>query len=65
MILETINKTILGSTFLLKEYAIFQKALMQTLDNKYTDAKETLKMIPDNSAVSQLSNKLKHHLLTK
>ncbi len=63
--IESINKTILQSDFLLKEYAIFQKALMQTLNNNYKDAKETIKLIPDNSPISQLSNKLKHYLLTK
>ncbi len=62
--IEAINKIILSSTFLLKEYAIFQKALMLTLDKKYLDAKETLKLIPSNSSVSKLSDKLKHHLLT-
>ncbi len=63
--LEKLNKTILNSKFLLKEYAIFQKALMQTLNLKYTDAKETLKLIPANSPVLKLSNKLNHYLLTK
>jgi len=63
--LDSINKIILNSKFLLKEYALFQKALIQTLNENYVDAKETLALIPANSAVSQLSNKLKHYLLTK
>ncbi len=63
--MEAVNKTMLNSKFLLKEYAIFQKALMQTLNQNYTDAKETIKLIPKNSSVSQLSNKLQHYLLTK
>ncbi len=63
--LEKLNKTILDSKFLLKEYAIFQKALAQTLNQKYTDAKETLKLIPTSSPVVKLSSKLNHYLLTK
>jgi len=63
--LDALNKIGLDSKFLLKEYALFQKALAQTISKKYTDAKETLSLIPENSAVSKLSNKLKHYLLTK
>jgi len=63
--LEAINKVVLNPKFLLKEYALFQKALIQTLNKNYADAKETIKLIPENSSVSQLVNKLKHHLLTK
>ncbi len=63
--LDVINKTILNSKFVLKEYALFQKALILTIDKKYLDAKETLALIPDTSTVAELSNKLKHHLLTK
>ena len=63
--LDVINKSILNSKFVLKEYALFQKALILTIDKKYLDAKETLALIPDTSTVAELSNKLKHHLLTK
>ncbi len=63
--IEAVNKTILNNKFLLKDYAIFQKALIQTINNKFTDAKETLKIIPQNSSVSQLSSRLSHYLLTK
>ena len=63
--LEAIDKIILNSKFLLKEYALFQKALILTINKNYSDAKETLALIPANSTVLELSNKLKHHLLTK
>ncbi len=63
--IEAINKITLDSKFLLKDYAIFQKALMQALNKNYTQAKETLKLIPISSEVSKLSNKLSHYLLTK
>ena len=55
----------LNPNFLLKHYAIFQKALIQTINKNYTDAKETLRLIPDSSPVSQVANRLKHFLLTK
>ena len=63
--IKDIDKISLDSNFLLKEYALFQKALSQAIDKKYVDAKRTLALIPTNSAVSQLSNQLKHYLLTK
>ncbi len=63
--LEKLNTIMLDPKFLLKEYALFQKALIQTLDQKYVDAKETLKLIPASSPVVKLSSKLNHYLLTK
>ena len=63
--LEAINKTTLDSKFLLKDYAIFQKALIQAINKDFIGAKETLKLIPIGSSVSKLSNKLNHYLLTK
>ncbi len=62
---KAIDKTILKSSFLLKEYAIFQKALVQTLNENYSEAKKTLELVPQNSGVTKVSNKLKHYLLTK
>jgi hypothetical protein len=63
--INNIDKIFLDSNFLLKEYALFQKSLSQTIDKKYENAKKTLALIPTNSAISQLSNQLKHYLLTK
>ncbi len=51
--------------FLLKEYALFQQALMLTQKGEYAKAKEALKQIPEQSQVNQLSTTLRHFLLTK
>jgi len=51
--------------FLLKEFALFNKALILANDAKYIDAKETLKLIPKNSRVNDLVVLLNHYLLTK
>jgi len=63
--LDGLNKVLMSNDFLLKEYALFQKALIQAQNGKYTDAKETLKMIPKSSQVQQLASLLQHFLLTK
>ena len=63
--IDAINTISLDPKFLLKEYALFQKALMQTLNKDYKSAKTTLTLIPSNSSVAQLSNQLSHYLLTK
>jgi hypothetical protein len=63
--LDQLNKVLMEDDFLLKEYALFQKALLQAQNKKYTDAKETLKMIPKSSSVQQLASLLQHFLLTK
>jgi len=53
------------SDFLLKEFALFNKALILTKSEKYVDAKETLKLIPQASKVNDLVVLLNHYLLTK
>ena len=63
--INAINKVELDPKFLLKEYALFQKALIQTLNKDYKKAKTTLALIPNNSSVVQLSTQLSHYLLTK
>ena len=51
--------------FLLKEFAIFNKALILAKDQKYLDAKESLRLIPKKSKVNDLVVLLNHYLLTK
>jgi len=51
--------------FLLKEFALFNKALILANDSQFADAKETLKLIPKNSRVNDLVVLLNHYLLTK
>jgi hypothetical protein len=63
--IKALDKLILNPDFLLKDFALFNKALIQSNNKEYKKAKMTLAIIPDNSAVLPLSNMLKHYLLTK
>lgn len=51
--------------FLLKDFAIFNKALIEAKEGKYKQAKESLKLIPQTSDVNGLAKMLEHYLLTK
>ena len=51
--------------FLLKEFAIFNKALFLTNEGKFDEAKTALKLIPENSRAFELAKLLNHYLLTK
>ncbi len=62
---DELNTLSMQNDFLLKEFAIFNKALILTEQGKYKDAKVALNLIPNTSKVYELSNLLKHHLLTK
>lgn len=62
---QELNKISMQNDFLLKEFAIFNKALILTQDGKYEDAKAALKLIPADSKVNDLVNVLKHYLVTK
>ena len=63
--LDKLNQVLMKSNFLLKEYAIFSKALIQAQNKKYSDAKETLKLIPKESKIKDLVLMLEHYLITK
>lgn len=60
-----LNTISMQKDFLLKEFAIFDKALILTEQGKYEDAKVALKLIPSDSKVNDLVNVLKHYLVTK
>jgi len=60
-----LNTVSMQNDFLLKEFAIFNKALIQADQGKFEDAKATLKLIPADSKVNDLVNVLKHYLVTK
>jgi hypothetical protein len=60
-----LNTLSMQNDFLLKEFAIFNKALILTEQGKYKDAKVALNLIPSSSKVYELASLLKHHLLTK
>jgi len=60
-----LSKVSMENNFLLKEFAIFNKALILTQNGKYKNAKTVLKLIPNNSKVANLAKKLEHYLITK
>ena len=62
---EELNNLSMQNDFLLKEFAIFNRALILTNEGKFEDAKATLKLIPSDSKVNDLVNVLKHYLVTK
>jgi len=51
--------------FLLKDFALLNKAIIQAKQSKYTEAKETLKLINTKSEVAPVAKMLEHFLLTK
>lgn len=63
--INDLDKVTTENNFLLKEFAIFNKALILATKGEVTKAKETLKLIPSTSQVSQLKSLLEHYLTTK
>ncbi|HIP11334.1 MAG TPA: hypothetical protein EYG73_01315 [Arcobacter sp.] len=63
--ISSLNNLIINPNFILKDFALFNKALILSNNKDYISAKETLKMIPMESAVASLSSMLEHYLLTK
>ncbi len=63
--IKTIDSLIIDSNFLLRDYAIFNKALLLIDDKNYIKAKKTLEQIANTSEIKQASDLLKHFLLTK
>lgn len=61
----TISSLTLNDKFLLKENAIFNKALLEAKNGNYAAAKETLAQIPENSKMNELVVLLKHFLASK
>ena len=62
---EKLNSLSMQSDFLLKEFAIFNKALVLVNEGKYKEAKVALTLIPKSSKAHELSALLEHYLLTK
>lgn len=52
-------------SFVLKDFALFNKALIQAQNDNFLEAKETLKLIDSQSEVSPMAKMLEHFLLTK
>ena len=63
--IEKLNNLSMQNDFLLKEFAIFNKALLLANEGKYDDAKTALKLIPQTSKAFELANLLNHYLLVK
>ncbi len=63
--IDKISQVTQKQTFLLKDFALFNKAVLEAKSGKYTDAKESLKLIPKTSNIAQLTQMLEHFLLTK
>ena len=63
--IDELNNLSMQNDFLLKEFAIFNKALLLSNEGKYEDAKAALKLIPQTSKAFELANLLNHYLLTK
>jgi len=62
---KALDSLIMNPEFILKEYAMFNKALLQAKNGDYKASKETLKLISKDSQVAKLSDSLKHYLITK
>jgi hypothetical protein len=60
-----LDKLIMQNNFLLKEFALFNKALILTQNEEYEEAKQTLKVIKQDSKVNELASLLNHYLMTK
>jgi len=63
--IKALDELIIDTNFVLRDYAIFNKALILSSNKEYTKAKASLELISDASGVKQLSDMLKHFLLTK
>ena len=63
--LEALDKLSMKGDFLLKDYALFNKALILTNEGKYQEAKDTIAKISNDSRTIELVNLLNHYLLTK
>jgi hypothetical protein len=63
--IQLLDELIVNSEFLLRDYALFNKALIQTNNKAYDKAKKTLELIPQTSNVKAISSLLQHYLLTK
>jgi|SRR5574344_889088 predicted negative regulator of RcsB-dependent stress response len=63
--IESLNSLSLQNDFLLKDYAIFTKALALANEGKFQEAKDAISTISKDSKSYELANLLNHYLLTK
>jgi predicted negative regulator of RcsB-dependent stress response len=62
---QKINTVTQSQDFLLKDFALFNNALILVQKQQYKEAKEIIKQIPENSNLRVLVEMLEHYLLTK
>lgn len=63
--IEELNSLSMQNDFLLKEFALFNKALILVNEGKYEEAKKELSQISQTSKAYELATLLNHYLLTK
>ncbi|MDN5099987.1 tetratricopeptide repeat protein [Aliarcobacter butzleri] len=63
--MEELNSLSMQNDFLLKEFALFNKALILVNEGKYEEAKKELSQISQTSKAYELATLLNHYLLTK
>lgn len=63
--IDELNTLSMQKDFLLKEFALFNKALLLTEEENFVEAKKTLQLIKKDSQVADLVALLNHYLLTK
>jgi len=63
--LKTIDNLILSNDLLLKDYAIYYKAVLLTYKKEYIKAKNVLEQISNDSIVNELKVPLMHYLVAK
>lgn len=63
--IDALEKLSMKGDFLLKDYALFNRALILTNEGKYQEAKDTISKISSDSKTIELVNLLNHYLLTK
>ncbi len=54
-----------NQNFILKDFALLNKAILQVQNKEFKSASETLKLISTTSEVSKLAKMLEHFLITK
>ena len=63
--IKALDTLLLNPDFMLKDFALFNKALIQSSNSDFVSSKETLKLIPKTAVISPLVVMLEHYLLTK
>lgn len=63
--IDKITSTTQNQNFLLKDFALLNKAILQTQNGDYAAAKETTALISESSELATLAKMLSHFLLSK